>query len=498
MARPPPPSRPQGSSRPPQGPRKPGGSAPPRDGQRPPRDGQRPSGPPRRTEYQDHARPDRPPRPERPNMQRDRTAAPLPSHVPTWPGVVSLVLRPGTATPVLAGHPWIFSGAIAHVVPAPGEGSPTPGQACAVFDPHARFLGHGYCNLNSQIAIRVVEAGLDGLEPERIPSARELLQVRLARAAKLRRDLQLPSAETDAFRLVNSEGDQLPGLTIDRYADGAVVQASTAGASRWLPDVVDLLRKEHGCAWVLTRVPQDVHPAEGLEGGNAQMHGEVPVQVQVRHNGLTLRVEPAGGQKTGMYVDQRENHVRAAKLAKGRFVLDTFSHAGGFGLHAARAGAAKVVCVDASQRAVDLAMQHAEDNDLHLEALAADAVHILRNYADLPPEDQTGRPSLVIVDPPKLASRAGALDQALKKYTHINTLAMQAVAEDGFLVTCSCSGLVDRQAFLRMLGQAAHNAGRSVQLLALDGAGADHPVAPAHPEGQYLKVAFCRVTGRGA
>jgi 23S rRNA (cytosine1962-C5)-methyltransferase len=218
----------------------------------------------------------------------------------------------------------------------------------------------------------------------------------------------------------------------------------------------------------------------------------------VRHNGLTLRVEPAGGQKTGMYVDQRENHVRAAKLAKGRFVLDTFSHAGGFGLHAARAGAAKVVCVDASQRAVDLAMQHAEDNDLHLEALAADAVHILRNYADLPPEDQAGRPSLVIVDPPKLASRAGALDQALKKYTHINTLAMQAVAEDGFLVTCSCSGLVDRQTFLRMLGQAAHNAGRSVQLLALDGAAADHPVAPAHPEGQYLKVAFCRVTGRGA
>ena len=206
----------------------------------------------------------------------------------------------------------------------------------------------------------------------------------------------------------------------------------------------------------------------------------------------------SGGQKTGMYVDQRDNHKLAATFAPGRFVLDAYSHAGSFGLHAARAGASKVICVDASQRAVDLALQHAIDNNVqHMEAMAADAVHVLGHYATLPPEDQDGRPGLVIVDPPKFATKAAALEQAIRKYTHVNTLAMQAVQEGGYLVTCSCSGLVDRTAFLRVLGQAAHNAGRAVQLLELRGAAMDHPVAPAHGEAQYLKVAFCRIVPRG-
>ena len=169
----------------------------------------------------------------------------------------------------------------------------------------------------------------------------------------------------------------------------------------------------------------------------------------MRHNGLQLRVEP-GGQKTGMYADQRRNHARVAELAKGRFVLDTYSHVGGFGLHAARAGAKKVVCVDASQRAVDLAIQHAVDNGVGIEAQCADAVHVLGHYASLPPEAE--RPSMVIVDPPKFATKASALEQAIRKYTHVNTLAMQAVAQDGILVTCSCSGLVEPTQFLRVLG----------------------------------------------
>ena len=195
-----------------------------------------------------------------------------------------------------------------------------------------------------------------------------------------------------------------------------------------------------------------------------------------------------------MYADQRLNHARVAELAKGRFVLDTYSHVGGFGLHAARAGAKRVVCVDASQRAIDLAIHHAADNGVGLDAQCADAVHVLGHYASLPPEAE--RPSLVIVDPPKFATKSSALEQAIRKYTHVNTLAMQAVAQDGFLVTCSCSGLVDVTQFLRVLGQAAHNAGRTVQLLELRGPGPDHPVAPAHAEGQYLKVAICRISAR--
>jgi len=442
----------------------------------------------------------RPPSPPQRSNRSDRpqqraSVAPLPANLPSWPGVARIVLRPGTATPVLSGHPWIFSGAIAHILPPP-EGELVPGGACAVFDPHGRYLGYGYYNAASQIAVRVVEPGVDGLEPRSLPDAAALVRDRLRRAAALRRDLGLPSATTSAFRLVNSEGDGLPGLTIDRFADGAVVQISSAGASLWQPHVVAALRsQEHGCAWVHVRVPTDIHPSEGLIGGNSENSGDVPPEVVVHHNGLLLRVEPAGGQKTGMYCDQRDNHARVAELAKGRFVLDTYCHTGGFGLHAARAGAQKVVAVDASQRAVDLANTHATDNDLPaFTAQAADAIHVLRHYADLPEDGE--RPSLIVVDPPKFVARHAALEQGLKKYTHVFTVAMQAMAQEGFLVACSCSGLVDRQTFQRLLGQAAHNAGRTVQLLELRSAAADHPVAPAHAEGSYLKVALCRVSGR--
>lgn len=404
---------------------------------------------------------------------------------------MTIVLRAGTATPVLSGHPWIFSGALGHVIAAPGT-TPENGQQCAVFDPHARFLGHGTYHPQSQIAVRLVEAGTDGLEPARIPDVATIINRRLERATLLRRDLGLPSQDTDAYRLINSEGDGLPGMVIDRYAEGAVIQMTTAGAFLWREAASKWLMA-NGCKWVLERVPADVHPSEGLLAGFQATSGEVPTEVNVRHNGLRLRVEPSG-QKTGMYTDQRVNHARVAELAKGRFVLDCYSHVGGFGLHAARAGAAKVHSVDASQRAVDLAIQHAVDNGVGIEAQCADAVHVLGHFASLPP--QAERPSLVIVDPPKFATKAAALEQAIRKYTHVNTLAMQAVAEDGFLVTCSCSGLVEPQAFLRVLGQAAHNAGRTVQLLELRGPGPDHPVAPAHAEGQYLKVAICRISRR--
>lgn len=194
-----------------------------------------------------------------------------------------------------------------------------------------------------------------------------------------------------------------------------------------------------------------------------------------------------------MYCDQRENHQRVAELGKGKFVLDTFCHAGGFGLHAARAGAKKVVCVDASQKAVDLATQHAEDNGLQLQAQCADAVHVLRQMNALP---EAERPQLVIVDPPKYATKAAALEQALRKYQALNAVAMQAVQPGGLLVSCSCSGLVEPEMFLRMLGQAAQQAGVAVQLIELRSAAADHPTAPAHGEGRYLKVAICRVTPR--
>lgn len=427
----------------------------------------------------------------RPTQRTRAPAAALPARLPTWTGAVSAVLRPGTATPPLAGHPWVFSGAIAHTVAGPD----TPivaGVRCALFDQHARYLGVGYYNPASQIAVRMMALGQDGLEPDVLPDLPSLARQRVREAAALRKGLGLPGADTDAYRLINSEGDFLPGVTVDCYADGAVVQLSTAGA--WaLRGAVLAELKALGLQWLLVRVPADIHPSEGLVGGTSESHGAVPAEVKVRHNGLQLRVEPAGGQKTGMYCDQRDNHQRVAELARGKFVVDAFCHAGGFGLHAARAGAKEVLCVDASQKAVDLANQHAEDNGLAIRAQCADAVHVLRQMNAL---DEAARPQLVIVDPPKYATKAAALDQALRKYQALNAVAMQAVQPGGLLVSCSCSGLVEPEMFLRMLGQAAQQAGVAVQLLELRSAAADHPTAPAHGEGRYLKVAICRVTKR--
>ena len=424
---------------------------------------------------------------------RSREAGPLPT-LPVHAGVARVVLRPGAATPVLAGHPWVFSGAIAHLVPAPDTERIEAGQACAVLDPHGRWLGYGYVNPDSQISVRVLEPGADGLAPRQVPALDDLVRARLQQATALRAALGLPGPLTDAYRLVNAEGDGLPGLVVDRFADGAVVQASTAGAWRWRTAVAQWLRGPGGCAWVLVRVPHDVHPSEGLAGDTVQADGDVPDSVRVRHNGLQLLVEPQGGQKTGMYCDQREAHRRVAELVRpGSFVLDAYCHAGGFGLHAARAGAGRVLGVDASLRVVELANAHAALNGLDTyRADCEDAVLTLRHYAESAAD--APRPDLIVVDPPKFATRGAVVEDALRKYFHLNATAVRALAADGWLVSCSCSGLVAREAFLRMLAQAAREAGRRATIVDVLGPAPDHPVAPAHAEGNYLKTALVRVT----
>ncbi len=416
---------------------------------------------------------------------------PLPAQLPTWPGAVSIVLRPGMATPVLAGHPWLFSGAIAHVVTGP-DTQVEPGVRCGVFDPYARWLGLGYYNPDSQIAVRLVAHGRDVLEPQTLPTLAEVAAERVKRAAALRADLGLPSPDTSAFRLLNADGDLLPGCTVDQYGDGAVVQVTSAGIWQVRAAIVAALR-ELGLAWVCVRVPADIHPSEGLPAGANEPHGPMPRESDVLLGGVHFVVEPGAGQKTGLYCDQRENHLAVAALAKDRFVVDAFCHVGGFGLQAARAGARRVLCIDASQRAVDAVVRHAERNALTVEAQCGEAIHALRAFGDAPESD---KPDIVVVDPPKFATKAAALDGAVQKYQALNAVAVAAVRDGGWLVSCSCSGLLEPPAFVRMIAMAAQQAGRTVQLLALRGASADHPTAPAHAEGRYLKVAILRVSAR--
>ncbi|MCO4763724.1 MAG: class I SAM-dependent rRNA methyltransferase [Myxococcales bacterium] len=418
---------------------------------------------------------------------------PVPENLPRYTNAWSVVLTPNTVNLATAGHPWLFGGAIAHSMP-PTVREPSAGQVCAIFGPEGEYIGHGYHNADSQIRVRVMSLGDAENPPQSLPELGDRVVVGLNRATQLRTALGLPRGNTDAYRLVNSEGDGLPGLVIDRVGNGAVVLLSTAGAAR-MSDAAVAWLTSHGCEWVVVRTAGDTHPSEGLSPGVQRLEGQVPDSIWHLHHGIKMRAEPKFGQKSGIYTDQFSNHIAVAKLARGLRVLDCYSHGGGFGLHAAKAGAKHVRCVDASQGAVELVMANAEANEVSdkVEAWCGDAVHVLRDYAE--GTDPNG-PDLIIVDPPKFATRADVIDDALRKYVHLNATAMSALPPQGYLVSCSCSGRIDQQTFLRMLAHAGRKSGRNVQVLEVRGAAADHPGGPAHDESRYLKVAICRITDR--
>ena len=410
------------------------------------------------------------------------------------------MLREGKATLPLVGHPWLFSGAIGHALApthAPPHAAPVAGDLCGLFDCKGHFLGLGYHNPKSQISVRILATTADGVAPKNMPAVATLVRERLTKAAAMRAHVGLPASDTTAWRLCNSEGDDLPGLVIDRMADGAVVLVSTAGARRWVDDVLAMLTKDLDCRWVVVRTAHNSHPSESLDEGVIATSGEVPEQVEVLHHGLRMVAEPKRGQKSGLYTDQFDNHIAVAALAKDRYVIDAYCHGAGFGLHAAHAGARKVVCIDASQHAAELAEENIRRNELeHIEVMQGDAVHLLSDIAEDLTTADDGRPDLVIVDPPKFATRASVTDDALRKHEHLNSVAIGSLSSGGILVSCVCSGRIDSEGFLRMLARSARRAGKDLRLLEMRGAGFDHPSRAAHAEARYLKVAICTVSDR--
>ena len=387
------------------------------------------------------------------------------------------MLKRGRANPLWHGHPWVYSGAILRE-----EGSPAPGDVVDVHDAEGRFIGRGFVNPRSQIRVRMMT-----FRDEAVDGA--LIAARVREAAALRERLGFPSETTDAYRLVNSEGDALPGLVVDVYRDVYAVQFTALGLKQREQEVYDALA-------MVKPIPRAI--VEVAAGGFAQVEGFASATrvvrgaddvgaVRCRENGIELEVEPLRGQKTGMFLDQRDNRRRVGELARGCRVLDVYTYAGGFALNALKGGAAHATCVDSSERALERVRAHAALNGLtNVDTVESDAFRFL----------ETARPrayELVIVDPPKFARARKDLDAALKGYQRLNVLAMTACAEGGLLATSSCSQLVDEEAFERMLAAAAKDAGRRVQLLEVRSQGADHPLPPAFPEGRYLKFVLCRV-----
>ena len=384
-----------------------------------------------------------------------------------------VVLKPGRDFSVRAGHPWVFSGAIARV-----DGDAPAGTVAEVVAADGRVLGSGTWNPSQSIAVRMITRGARTVDAD-------LVHERLVDALALRRLV----VGTNALRLVNGEGDRLPGLVVDRYADFLVCQFITAGVEMLKPMVVDALAELVQPRGIWERSEGSVRTAEGLPRACGVLSGEEPpAAIAINESGRRHAVDVRGGQKTGFFLDQRSNRDLTATLARGRRVLNLFAYTGGFSIAAALGGATHVVSVDSSPAALAQGEAAWRLNDLPPEIgefVRADVFEYLRG--DVPPAD------LVILDPPPFARRRGDRERARAGYKDVNLRALRIAAPGGLVLTFSCSQHVEAGDWEDAIAAAAADAGRWCRLLARLGPGIDHPQALAHPEGRYLKGLLLRV-----
>lgn len=388
-----------------------------------------------------------------------------------------VVLKPGREKPVLAGHPWVFSGAIARI-----DGLPADGDTIDVTDGRGEFLARGLLNRRSQIVVRLFTR-----DPDEDLTV-ELLQGRIA-AAQARRAGVLPR-DTDAYRVVFSESDGLPGLIVDRYGELLSVQCSTLGLQRRKDDVVAALRAVFDPPAIVERPDAEALTREGLTIAASPLHGDLPPSVEITEYGLTFIVDLLGGQKTGFFLDQRENRRRVANYCGGARVLNCFAYTGAFGVYAAAAGAAQVINVDTSVDALRLAERQMARNGFASERdeyRVGDVFQVLREYRERGEEFD-----LIILDPPKFAHNTEGVMRATRGYKDINLLALQLLRPNGVLATFSCSGLINADLFQKVIFGASADANRPAQIIERLTQAPDHPVLLSFPESEYLKGLVCR------
>jgi 23S rRNA (cytosine1962-C5)-methyltransferase len=382
--------------------------------------------------------------------------------------VTDVVLAPGRDRSVRRRHPWVLSGAVARV-----EGEAAPGATVRVLSAEGETVGWGDLSPHSAIRVRVFHFGKDPL-PE------GWLRERIARAMARRAGHPLVG-DTDAVRLVNAEGDGLPGLVADRYADLVVVKLGSAGMLRRREEVAAALREATGASRGFERSDPSAARQEGFPAREGPLWGDAPVEpVAIRERDRRYQADVLRGQKTGFYLDQRDARDLVAGLARGRRVLDLFSYTGAFAVAAARGGATGAVCVDSSAAALDLAKRQLEENAPGFDAalFEGDAFEFVRR--------DEGRYGLVVVDPPPLARKQRDVPRAARAYKDVLLHALRRAESGAFVLAFSCSHHVGPDLFRKIVFGAALDAGRSARCLRALGAPADHPVSLDHPEGEYL------------
>jgi len=389
-----------------------------------------------------------------------------------------LILKAGREKSLQRRHPWIFSGAVDCI-----NGAPVSGDTLAIRDNAGNFLAWAAFNPDSQISARV----WSWQEDEIVDAA--FFRKRITNALSARNTLNL---DLNSMRIIHGESDGLPGLIVDKFGDVLVMQLGSAGPEHWREILADMLQDLCSPACIYERSDSDGREREGLPKRNGIVRGSLPKKVEVMENGLRFAVDVVAGQKTGYYLDQRNNRSLTGTLAHGKNVLNCFCYTGGFSIYALRGGAKSVLSIDSSQDALLLAQTNVELNtldDSHAEWQCADVFEALRKL-----RDQDRKFDLIVLDPPKFAPTAAFAEKASRAYKDINLLGFKLLRPGGLLFTYSCSGGISDDLFQKIIAGAALDAGVDAQIVDKLHASVDHPVLLSFPEGAYLKGLVLRVS----
>lgn len=395
-------------------------------------------------------------------------------------GYPQLRLRSNAERLLIKGHPWVFSGAVAERDPAAGRGS--------IVDVHnnaGRFIGRGTCNPGAEIVVRILTRQAD----EDIDAA--FVRRRVARAIALRQDSPL-LASSNARRLVHGESDGMPGLIVDDFAGWVVMQLHTAGMEALRAHIVSALLDLLNPPGLFERSDVGTRRAEGLhDRPTGPIAGDEPPELIEFHEGdVTLLADVRHGQKTGFFLDQRDNRLLVGRMSQGRSMLNCFAFSGGFSAHAMAGGATSTVDVDIARRALQLGRRNVTANGAApARAITADAFAFL----DAASESPKRRFGIVVVDPPSLVRKSRDVKSAMGVYTKLNRNAMRLVEDGGYLFASSCSTRITDEDFFQIIRHAASGARVQAHIVARTHHGADHPVDPAFPEGRYLTSALMRI-----
>ncbi|MBL8028410.1 MAG: class I SAM-dependent rRNA methyltransferase [Fibrobacteres bacterium] len=387
-----------------------------------------------------------------------------------------LSVRGGRETPFKAGHPWVFSGALANE-----PKGLTDGDSVELRDARGGFIGYGLYNSKSQIRVRIYSWKEGELLSEK------LFASRIANAVSIRKSILKRDWENEGCRLIFSETDLLTGLTVDTYGRHISIQITSYALYQKKETILNALVQTLNPLSVTLRTEKGIKDQEGLEIRDSVLYGTLPEgNLTIKEHDLQYALNLREGHKTGFYLDQRENRFRVRDFAAGRKALDVCCYSGGFTMNLLKGGASTCTAVDASQAALDLASENVKRNSLSASFVKGDAFKVLEEY-----KAKNERFGLIVLDPPRFAQSGRGVDQALKGYAGLNGLALSLLEPGGILVTCSCSGRVTPDLFRAAIRDAAVRENCILRILEERGAAPDHAVHPAVPETEYLKCFIC-------